>query len=161
MWATWRSRSVGSRVTPRASAMSWVCAQVSMIRAVSVEPPEQLRPAAVAEPGGDGVRVDVVRCRGELRLEFLRVHRGLDGDLVEVGEVADLVGDVPAGRRGRRVPAGLVQAGHQGAGDGRLGGEIRGERGHVYGHGPASTVFASTTARTWPVLTCSPALARS
>src|ERR1700743_97408 len=35
MWATWRSRSVGSRVTPRASAMSWVCAQVSMIRAVS------------------------------------------------------------------------------------------------------------------------------
>ncbi len=35
MCATWRSRSVGSRVTPTVSATSCPCAQVSMIRAVS------------------------------------------------------------------------------------------------------------------------------
>ena len=74
--------------------------------------------------------------------------------------MADLVGDVPAGRGRRRAPAGLVEAGHQGAGDGRLGGEVSGQRGHVYRH---VVIYSSAarTARTWPVLTCSPALARS
>ena len=48
--------------------------------------------------------------------------------------MADLVGDVPAGRGRRRAPAGLVEASHQGAGDGRLGGEVGRQGGHVCGH---------------------------
>ncbi len=37
MRATWRSRAVGVRATPRASATSWPCAQVSMSRAEAME----------------------------------------------------------------------------------------------------------------------------
>ena len=33
----WRSRAVGARTTPSASAMSSPCAKVSMIRAVAIE----------------------------------------------------------------------------------------------------------------------------
>jgi hypothetical protein len=100
-----------------------------MIRAVSddaafgpggVEPGQQLGAGQVAEPCGDRVGVDAAAGRrfGQPGRELLGAGGGLDGDLVEVGKVADLVGDVPAGRGGRRVPAVLVEAGDQGAGDG-------------------------------------------
>ncbi len=37
MWAMWRSLSVGTRLAPSASQMSWPWAHVSMSRAVSIE----------------------------------------------------------------------------------------------------------------------------
>ena len=78
--------------------------------------------------------------------------------------MADLVGDVPPGRGRRGAPPGPVEAGHQVLGDGGLGGQVTGERGHVCRHpvtslpSPAAAylVPASATGRTWPTLTCSP-----
>ena len=101
-----------------------------------VEPGQHLGSAAVAELGGDIVWIDPAGGLrlGERGVEFPRADRGADGGLVEVGEVADLVGDVPPGRGCRRVPPGLVEAGHQIPGDGGLGGEVAGERGHVCRH---------------------------
>ena len=132
-----RRRGAHGRAEPRQPG-SWVeiFERVQQLGAGRAEPVEQLSAAAVAEPDGDRVRVDAAAGFGvgEFGLELLGVDCRLDGDLVEVGEVADLVGDVPARRGCGRVPSGLVQPGHQRAGDRRLGGEVGGQRGHVGGH---------------------------
>ena len=58
MWATWRSRAVGWRATPRASATSWPCAHVSISRAVAIDggaiggPNHGMRPGRHAEQRG-------------------------------------------------------------------------------------------------------------
>jgi hypothetical protein len=102
----------------------------------SVEPGQHLgrrhRPVQVR----DRVRVDAASSvgAGELGVELARPDGRLHGDLVEVREVTDLVGDGPAGRRGGLPPALLVEAGHEQPQRDRLGREVVGERVHVSWH---------------------------
>ncbi len=72
---------------------------------------------------------------GGLGPESFGISRGEGGGLVEVGEMADLVANGPARRRGRRFPAGVVQRDQQVAQGLGLGGEVGEERAHVGGHG--------------------------
>ena len=100
------------------------------------EPAQQVRGAEVAVLGGDLVG-EVAAPAGQrlgVAAEQVRVTDRQQGRLVEVGQVADLIGDGPAHRgRGELPLAGRERPEDRVQRDG-LGHQVRGERAEVGGH---------------------------